>query len=206
MVPGPQGPTWPMGMLSCPTPNPHPRTLGSPCSFHSGPGSSTLPSKTIPHPHSRQESLRMSDLQVWGPGRHQALPSPRQQTLVYILAGAGQVCRFLLKGKPLSWENVWACEEQPGHLLAIGSPGGKEHSSGDTRCGPRSQAREAAWDTSPQSLRNQDSGASSLDDGKEQVEWRETKLQGSEQSSPLSLPRPAMFTSSHFPKHFCRTI
>lgn len=93
-----------------------------------------------------------------------------------------------------------------GHLLTIGSPGGKEHSSGDTGCGPRSQAREAAWDTAPQSLRNQDSSASSLDDGKEQMEWRETQLQGSEQSSPPSLPRPALFTSSHFPKHFCRTI
>lgn len=38
------------------------------------------------------------------------------------------------------------------------------------------------------------------------MEWQVPKPQGSEQSSPPSLPRPALFTVSHFPKHFCGTI
>ena len=106
-----------------------------------------------PSPLSTQATLRMSDLHVWGPGSHQAPPSPSQQTLFISWQEPQRSAGFCSKEKPLSQGNCWACEEQPqAPTLHRFSPGGKEHSSGDTRCGPQPQLQEVALDTPPQSL------------------------------------------------------
>lgn len=119
MTPGPQDPHCHQGCFPGESPVPHPvhpcpQVLGGLCSFHSGPSFCTLPPKATPPPRTPSVSEDVCFTRV-GPGEPPGSSSSESTNpcLSRELAGALQVCRFLLTEKSPPRGSSWAWEEQP---------------------------------------------------------------------------------------------